>query len=83
MCVDYALAMQRRALLDDYQMSTETLIDSGGKTGHMINSTVIGNDIIFLEPQSGVSWVGGIKAGNKIAYRPIWYVNGKPVYREE
>jgi len=32
-CVDYALGMQSRAWLGGYQMSTENLIDTGGKTG--------------------------------------------------
>lgn len=84
-CVDYALEMQRRAWLVGYQMSTETLIDKGGKTGHMINATIIGDDIIFLEPQSTTNWVGGVRGDVGMVYRPIqvYPETGKVVYREE
>lgn len=70
-CVNYALETQRLALVDGYQMSTECLIDKGGKTGHMINSTIIGDRVIFADPQTGRSWVGGIKGKIKLKYEPI------------
>jgi len=84
-CVDYALEMQRRAWRDGYLMSIETLIDKGGKTGHMINSTVIGDDIIFLEPQSTTNWVGGVRGDVGMVYRPIqvYPKTGETVYRVE
>lgn len=84
-CVDYALEMQRIAWRDGYLMSIETLIDQGGKTGHMINSTVIGDDIIFLEPQSTTNWVGGVRGDVGVVYRPIqvYPETGEMVYREE
>jgi len=84
-CVDYALEMQRRAWRDGYLMSIETLIDKGSKTGHMINSTVIGDDIIFLEPQSTTNWVGGVREDVGVVYRPIqvYPETGEVVYRVE
>lgn len=56
-CVDYALLMQLKALLEGWQMSTELLID--GKTGHCICSSWIGDECIYLEPQGFRSWIGG------------------------
>ena len=58
-CVDCALEMQRRALKDGYLMSTEVVGQQGNL--HMICSTVIGNQIIFVDPQGTLSWVGGVK----------------------
>ena len=84
-CVDYALGLQRIAWGEGYLMSVETLIDKGGKTGHMINSTVIGDDIIFLEPQSTTNWVGGVRGDVGVVYRPIlvYPKTGEVVYRVE
>jgi len=84
-CVDYALEMQRIAWRDGYLMSIETLIDKGGNTGHMINSTVIGDDIIFLEPQSTTNWVGGVRGNVGVVYRPIlvYPKTGEVVFRVE
>jgi len=83
--VDYALEMQRIAWRDGYLMSIETLIDKGGNTGHMINSTVIGDDIIFLEPQSTTNWVGGVRGNVGVVYRPIlvYPKTGEVVFRVE
>ena len=78
-CVDYALEMQKKAWLEGYLMSTETIIYDGGKTGHMINSTIIGDDIIFLEPQSTKNWIGGVKAD----YAQLFSETGEAFYREE
>jgi len=86
-CVDYALEMQRRAWLEGYQMSVENLIDKGGQTGHAICSTWIGDDCIYLEPQSTTSWVGAVKGNGAVglAYTPIlvYPETGEAVYREE
>ena len=84
-CVDYALEMQRRAWLDGYQMSAENLIDVGGKTGHAICSTWIGDKCIYLEPQSTKNWVGAVKGDVGLTYRPtlIYPETGQTVYREE
>jgi len=60
-CVDYALDLQKRALLDGYQMSTQVESNKKKTKAHMICSTVIGEKIIFIEPQTGETWVGGIK----------------------
>jgi len=45
-CVDYALGLQRRALLDGYQMSTQVEFNEKNTKAHMICSTVIGEKII-------------------------------------
>jgi hypothetical protein len=84
-CVDYALEIQRRAWLDGYQMSAENLIDVGGKTGHAICSTWIGDECIYLEPQSTKNWVGAVREDVGLKYRPmlIYPESGQPVYREE
>ena len=84
-CVDYALGMQRSAWLDGYQMSTENLIDDGGKTGHAICSTWIGDECIYLEPQSTKSWVGAVRGDVALTYRPtlVYPESGQTVYREE
>jgi len=59
--VDYALDLQRIALLDGYQMSTQVEFNKKNTKAHMICSTVIGEKIIFIEPQAGETWLGGIK----------------------
>ena len=60
-CVDYALDLQRMALLDGYQMSTQVEFNKKNNKAHMICSTVIGEKIMFIEPQTGETWLGGIK----------------------
>jgi len=84
-CVDYALEMQRRAWLDGYQMSVENLIDKGGRTGHAICSTWIGNKCIYLEPQSTKNWVGAVKGDVRLIYEPMltYPETGQAVYRGE
>ena len=84
-CVDYALEVQRRAWLDGYQMSIENLIDNGGRTGHAICSTWIGNKCIYLEPQSTINWVGAVKGEVGFVYKPILVCpeTGEVVYRVE
>jgi len=59
-CVDTSLELCQRAWRDGYQMSTELWGDGNGE-GHMINSTVIGDNIYFIEPGSNFSWLGGWK----------------------
>jgi len=58
-CTDCALEMQRHALNDGYLMSTEVVGQQGNL--HMICSTIIGNQTIFVDPQGTLSWVGGVK----------------------
>jgi len=53
-CDYYALNLQERALNAGYLMSTEIVKDN-----HMINSTVIGNVIYYIEPQSDKVWLWG------------------------
>jgi len=60
-CVDYTLDLQRMALLDGYQMSTQVEFNEKNTKAHMICSTVICEKIIFIEPQTGETWLGGIK----------------------
>lgn len=55
-CDYYALNLQERALKAGYLMSTEII-----KQNHMINSTVIGNEIYFIEPQSDKVWFWGVR----------------------
>ena len=45
-CDDYASALVHNALEDGYLVSTEIVDD------HMMNSTIIGNDIYLIEPQT-------------------------------
>ena len=59
-CVNTALELCQRAWGDGYQMSTE-LWGDGKREGHMICSTVIGDDIYFMEPTSTFSWLAGVK----------------------
>ena len=54
-CDDFAYCLQKSALADGYLMSTEIIIKRG--TQHMINSTGIGNNIYFIEPQTDEVWL--------------------------
>jgi hypothetical protein len=45
-CDDYAMALVRNALLDGYLVSIQI------EGNHMVNSTVIGNTIYYIEPQT-------------------------------
>ena len=58
-CVDASLEFQMKALKDGYLMSTE--ITGVIPNLHMICSTVIGDQIIFVDPQGTMSWLGGEK----------------------
>jgi len=49
-CDDYAVALERNALRDGYSVSLQI----GHK--HMLNSTIIGDKIYFIEPQSDEVW---------------------------
>jgi len=53
-CDDFAYHLQRSALAEGYLMSTEIILKEGEQ--HMINSTCIGNDIYFIEPQTDEVW---------------------------
>ena len=54
-CDDYAVALERNALLDGYAVSLQIEND------HVLNSTVIGNEIYFIEPQSDEVWFWGYR----------------------
>jgi len=54
-CDDYAVALMRNALLDGYSISTQIV------GNHMINSTIIGNKIYFIEPQNDEVWFWGYR----------------------
>jgi hypothetical protein len=45
-CDDYAMALVRNALLDGYLVSIQI------EDNHMVNSTLIGNAIYYIEPQT-------------------------------
>ena len=52
-CDDYATALVYNALCDGYLVSLQI------ESNHMLNSTVIGNDIYFIEPQNDEVWLWG------------------------
>jgi hypothetical protein len=52
-CDDYATALVYNALCDGYLVSTQ--IDDN----HMLNSTIIGNNIYYIEPQNDNVWLWG------------------------
>ena len=54
-CDDFSYRLQKNALADGYLMSTEIIIKKGAQ--HMINSTAIGNNIYFIEPQTDEVWL--------------------------
>ena len=53
-CDDFAYRLQKSALAEGYLMSTEIIVKKGKQ--HMINSTSIGNNIYFIEPQTDEVW---------------------------
>jgi hypothetical protein len=52
-CDDYATALVYNALADGYSVSLQI------EGSHMLNSTIIGNDIYFIEPQNDQVWLWG------------------------
>jgi len=52
-CDDYAVALMRNALEDYYLISTQI------NDEHMLNSTIIGNDIYLIEPSTDKVWLWG------------------------
>ena len=61
-CEQFALQLQERALEQGYIINLQgigTFTDGVliGR-GHMVNSTIIGNDVYFIEPQTDEVWVG-------------------------
>jgi hypothetical protein len=52
-CDDYAVALVYNAQQAGYSVSTEIVGD------HMINSTIIGNEIYLIEPQTDEVWLWG------------------------
>ena len=54
-CDDFAYRLQKNALADGYLMSTEIIVKK--RMQHMINSTAIGNNIYFIEPQTDEVWL--------------------------
>jgi len=54
-CDDYATALVQNALLDGYSVSAQIV------GNHMLNSTIIGNKIYFIEPQNDKVWFWGYR----------------------
>ncbi len=54
-CDDYATALVYNALADGYSVSTQ-IVDK-----HMLNSTIIGNEIYLIEPQNDDVWLWGYR----------------------
>ena len=54
-CDDYATALVQNALLDGYSVSAQI------EGNHMLNSTIIGNKIYFIEPQNDKVWFWGYR----------------------
>lgn len=54
-CDDYAVALVRNALSDSYLVSLQV------EDNHMINSTIIGNKIYFIDPQTDKVWFWGYR----------------------
>ena len=54
-CDDYAVALVYNALSDGYSVSLQV------EDNHMLNSTVIGNNIYFIEPQNDKVWLWGYR----------------------
>jgi len=50
-CDDYATALVYNALYDGYSVSTQIV------GNHMLNSTIIGNEIYLIEPQNDEVWL--------------------------
>lgn len=58
-CDDFAYCLQKSALAQGYLMSTEIIVKNGEQ--HMINSTIIGNKIYFIEPRTDEVWLGAYR----------------------
>ena len=58
-CDDFAYRLQKSALAQGYLMSTEIIVENGEQ--HMINSTIIGNNIYFIEPRTDEVWLGAYR----------------------
>lgn len=67
-CDDYAIALRNAALSKGFHMNiqavwnyrrpdTGELITTGGNEGHALNSTIIGNEVYFIEPQTDDYWL--------------------------
>jgi len=54
-CDDYAVALVHNALADGYAVSLQI------EGSHMLNSTLIGNEIYFIEPQNDEVWLWGYR----------------------
>jgi hypothetical protein len=54
-CDDYAIALVRNALADGYAVFLQI------EGEHMLNSTIIGNEIYFIEPQTDEVWLWGYR----------------------
>jgi len=52
-CDDYAVALVYNAFLDGYSISLQV------EGNHMLNSTIIGDRIYFIEPQNDKVWLWG------------------------
>ena len=54
-CDDYATALVQNAFSDGYLVSTQVV------GNHMMNSTIIGNKVYFIEPQTDEVWLWGYR----------------------
>jgi hypothetical protein len=54
-CDDYAIALMYNALADGYLVSLQI------EGNHMLNSTIIGNEIYYIEPQTDEVWLWGYR----------------------
>jgi hypothetical protein len=54
-CDDYATALMYNALAHGYLVSLQI------KGNHMLNSTIIGNEIYYIEPQTDEVWLWGYR----------------------
>jgi hypothetical protein len=54
-CDDYATALVQNALSSGFSISTQIVGD------HMLNSTIIGNEIYYIEPQNNKVWLWGYR----------------------
>lgn len=60
-CVDYSQAAIAQGIADGYLVFVVIEINNRYNTGHMYCGTVIGDQIIYFEPQSTTNWEGGVK----------------------
>jgi len=58
-CDDFAYDLMQAAIADGYLMSTQTVLINGNH--HMMNATIIGNEVYLIEPQTDTVWLNGLR----------------------